>query len=633
MKKIVFTFHFICILSLFSQTGSPANSGFKITSYSKFDSVPSYIKFTNKESPIIISENINYWFQKNLNGNTEFNLRKKSSNYDLVGNYHEKFIQYYKNLPVINSMVNIHYKANKIHSLNGYYFPELNISATPLINEQNALKIALANYPINTEYAWQNKAYENLIQNAHGHSIFPEGKLCIVAKNFIYSKNNFHLAYQFKIYGVSPVFAETVYIDAINGEVLHTENLICHIDVNGKGISKFSGVKDITCDSISPSNFKLQENGLRKLTTLNAYNLTKDFQEFSNTSNFWDLDTSANKRIAIDIHWGLEKTLDFLKFKLNRNSIDNQDFRIVGIANYDKSYSNAFWNGQFAAFGDGDGIRTGPFGTLDVCGHEVSHGLTQYTAGLVYSYESGALNESFSDIFGKCIDHYAYPKSFNWTIGKNIYLNGASLRDMRDPYFYNDPKYYYGSFYAKSADDNGGVHTNSSVQNHWFYLLCNGGKERHEKTKVYHTVDSIGWDKATAIAYSNLVDYLTPQSEYQEAADLSIEIAGDMYGIGSNIQKQVILAWYMAGLALLPVSSVNSYSIAKNVAVYPNPAQNTLTIEGAAELESIKITDISGRIILKTELSADNSIDIQFLKSGIYFIQFSDGSLQKFVKL
>ena len=204
---------------------------------------------------------------------------------------------------------------------------------------------------------------------------------------------------------------------------------------------------------------------------------------------------------------------------------------------------------------------------------------------------------------------------------------------MRDPYLYNDPKYYYGSFYAKSADDNGGVHTNSSVQNHWFYLLCNGGKEKHEKTKVYHTVDSIGWDKATAIAYSNLSDYLTPQSEYQEAADLSIEIAGDIYGIGSNVQKQVILAWYMAGLALLPVSSVNSYSIAKNVAVYPNPAQNTFTIEGTAEIESIKITDISGRIILKTELSADNSIDIQFLKSGIYFIQFSDGSLQKFVKL
>jgi Zn-dependent metalloprotease len=635
MKKIVFVFFNIFILNLSAQNTNNKQGVFDVLSYSKFDSIPTHIKFKSNAAPIIIAENINSWFQKNLNGNSNFNLKKISGNYDLMGNYHEKFIQYYKNLPVINSMVNTHYKADRLQSLNGHYFPELNVSETPQITEQKALEIILSNYPVNTVFAWQNKAYNDLIIKAHGHSIFPEGELCIVAKNFIHSKNNFHLAYQFKIYGAQPAFAETIYIDAINGEILHKENLMCEIDVPSKGKSHYGGLKNITCDSLSPNSYILEESGNRNIKTYNALNTTSISSaiQYYNDTNYWNFDSLSYQRIAIDIHWGLEKTIDFYKEKLNRNSIDNAGYNIIGLANYDNNLSNAFWNGQFAAFGNGDGTKMGPLGTLDVCGHEISHGLTGSTAGLIYSYESGALNESFSDIFGKCVEHYAQPSIFNWNIGDKVFLDGSALRDMRDPYLYNQPKYYKGINYAKTSADNGGVHTNSGIQNHWFYLLCVGGKEKLERTKIYYTVDSIGWDKATALAYSNLTNYLTPMSDYQEAADLSIEAAGIMYGEGGKIQQQVIMAWFLAGLASQPQSAISNHSIANGVKIYPNPAQNTLFFESNSLLETIKITDVAGKIILNSELNNGHSIDISALVNGIYFIQFKDGSLQKFVKL
>ena len=122
-------------------------------------------------------------------------------------------------------------------------------------------------------------------------------------------------------------------------------------------------------------------------------------------------------------------------------------------------------------YGDGSGSYN-PFCALDIAGHEIGHGLMDYTANLVYSYESGALNESFSDIWGTAVEFYGKFSQANWQVGEDI---GVTLRDMSDPKSYGDPDTYQGTNWATGPADNGGVHTNSGVQNFWFYLLTVGG--------------------------------------------------------------------------------------------------------------------------------------------------------------
>ena len=166
-----------------------------------------------------------------------------------------------------------------------------------------------------------------------------------------------------------------------------------------------------------------------------------------------------------------------------------------------------FGNGSQMTYGDGN-ASWNPLVSLDIVGHEVSHGVTEYSAGLVYSYESGALNESFSDIFGEAIENFA-TGSNDWLMGEDIGVNpGSALRSMADPPIKGDPDTYLGTNWRFDSADNGGVHTNSGVQNKWFYLMAVGEAGVNDNGQSYN-VTGIGIDDAEAIAYRNLTVYLT----------------------------------------------------------------------------------------------------------------------------
>ncbi|MEZ4849341.1 MAG: M4 family metallopeptidase [Bacteroidia bacterium] len=152
---------------------------------------------------------------------------------------------------------------------------------------------------------------------------------------------------------------------------------------------------------------------------------------------------------------------------------------------YSSNYVNAFWDGTRMTYGDGDGVNYGPLVSADITGHEITHGVTEYSANLVYQRESGALNESFSDIFGEMIEFHA-TGSNDWQMGTDIGIGGSgAIRSMNNPNLYGDPDTYGGSnWYNPNCgtptqfNDYCGVHTNSGVQNKWFYILAAGESAR-----------------------------------------------------------------------------------------------------------------------------------------------------------
>ncbi|MFH2140929.1 MAG: PKD domain-containing protein, partial [Bacteroidota bacterium] len=270
------------------------------------------------------------------------------------------------------------------------------------------------------------------------------------------------------------------------------------------------------------------------------------------TDNNWNNINAQMDEVATDAHWGTEMTYDYFYNMFGRNSIDNSGFKLLSYVHFDYYYANAFWDGYRMTYGDGDGYSMTPLTALDIIGHEITHGLTSYTADLVYSYESGALNEGFSDIFGTAIEFYAKPGSANWTVGEDI---GEIIRSLQNPNSYSLPDTYQGNYWYTGSGDNGGVHTNCGVIGHWFYLTSAGGSGVNDLGNSY-TVTGIGIDKAAAISYRMLAVYMTNTSQYSDARTFAIQSAIDLYGSCSTEVESVTNAMYAVGLGSQYNSSV-----------------------------------------------------------------------------
>ncbi len=264
---------------------------------------------------------------------------------------------------------------------------------------------------------------------------------------------------------------------------------------------------------------------------------------------------------ALDVHWAMEKTYDFYLNQLSRNSFDNVGGLIKNYVHYGQGLDNAFWNGTAMSYGDGSQIFS-PVASIDIVGHEFSHAVVQHTANLAYQDESGALNESFADIFGTAIEFYG-ATSPNWTMGESCTIvSPFFLRSMSNPnggyapqpdtYLSTNPA---GPWYAGTGD-NGGVHCNSGVQNFWYYLLCQGGSGTNDIGNAY-SVTGIGMNQATQIAYRNLRLYLTSTSNYMSSYYGSLQAAEDLYGANSTQQNAVRAAWYAVGIGNNPNGQCN----------------------------------------------------------------------------
>lgn len=260
--------------------------------------------------------------------------------------------------------------------------------------------------------------------------------------------------------------------------------------------------------------------------------------------------SKATKDVAVnEAYNGSGDVYDFFKRIYMRNSINDAGLRLDSTVHYDKDYDNAFWDGQQMVYGDGDGVIFQRFTkSLDVIGHELTHGVTQYEAGLEYLNQPGALNEHFSDVFGSLVKQWKRRQTADkadWIIGEGLFtksVNGVGIRSMKAPgTAYDDPRLGKDPQPANMKDlyrgkqDNGGVHINSGIPNRAFYLASVeiGGK---------------AWEKAGRIWYVALRDRIRQRTNFKQAAGIIIAVAGELYGIDSNEQKAVRGAWQTVGV-------------------------------------------------------------------------------------
>jgi Zn-dependent metalloprotease len=232
-----------------------------------------------------------------------------------------------------------------------------------------------------------------------------------------------------------------------------------------------------------------------------------------------------------------------------RNSMDGRGMRLDSSVHYGQGYDNAFWNGRQMVYGDGDGKIFGRFtGSLDVIGHELAHGVTQFSAGLEYRDQSGALNESMSDVFGSLVKQYKLrqeTEKASWLIGEGLFLPGVTARAIRsmrapgtaydDPVLGKDPQPGHMKDYVETTDDNGGVHLNSGIPNRAFYETATrlGGK---------------AWERAGRIWYRALTTRFRANSDFRDAARATHAVAGELYGARSPEQLAVRAGWAAVGL-------------------------------------------------------------------------------------
>lgn len=464
---------------------------------------------------------------------------------DDLGMTHTKYQQLFNGYPIEGAIVILHEKNGMITSINGHWVKGFQNKFAPSVSFKAALNAAKLEVPANTYY-WEIPQLEAQLKESKrdpNATYYPKTELVLANKTYSNTAENYTLNYKMDIYGDGKHNHKTVYVDAQSGSVNFSLDG-CH-DGSAKGVAetRYSGTQNIVTDSIAPDTFILHDktrgNGIHVLNANNTFNFAAA-TEFVDSNNYWNNANTQMNDAATDAYWGLQMTYDYFDQKHNRDSYDDNGSEVLAYVHVDNNWFNASWNGQFIQFGDGS---SNPLTAIDVAGHELAHGVTQFSANLVYAYEPGALNESFSDIFGSAVEHFAQSTGADWLIGKANFI----LRDMSNPKAYNNPDTYQGQYWEFSAFDNGGVHINSGVQNYWFYLLSEGGSGTNDNNDAY-SVSKIGIDTAGAIGYRNLAYYLTVNSQYIDARIGSIMSAVDLYGTCSNPVEQVIKAWHAVGV-------------------------------------------------------------------------------------
>lgn len=551
---------------------------------------------------------------------------------DALGMLHQKFQQYYKGVAVEGNVVILHSRNGMLKSLNGSLAKGLNINMNSKVSPAQAINAAIKS--VNAQkYMWENPQNESFIKKQKGNpqaSYYPKAIPVIVTKDYSGKAGNYILAYKVDVYAEKPLVKQDIYVNAQNGAIYFKINKIQTSDVPATAVTKYSGNQQITTDSVSPGVYRLQETG--RGNGIFTYNLQTTLNyagaiDFTDTDNYWNNVNTLKDEVATDAHFGAEKTYDYYFQKFNRNSYDNLGTSLVSYVHYDQNFNNAFWDGSSMTYGDGDGTTLGPLTSLDVCGHEITHAVTENTANLIYQDESGALNEAFSDMFGAAIEFYAAPAMADWFIGEDFDLSGGhGFRNMSNPGEFQQPDTYKGQYWYTGVLDNGGVHTNSGVANYWFFLLSEGGSGINDLGNHF-SVAGQGLEVAEKIAYRALTVYLTPTSEYIDTRLATIQAAEDLYGPCSLEMIATANAWFAVGVGqpitdndvamnqvLSPVTDCGLTTVPVSVRVIYNGCSNPV-MAGEKVYFYYKVDAgaiVKDSLILATNLNGGDSLNFSF---------------------
>lgn len=566
----------------------------------------------------------------------EVQFVKMYSEVDKLGFTHDKYQLYQNGVKIEFATYTVHSKNQKISAINGESYKTNNISTVAEISSQDAFQSAIKHLNAK-KYLWDNPSEAEKLDNYKR----PTGELVLLpifddqSKN-ISESSSLKLAYKFDIYATQPLSRGDVYVDAQSGEVIFYNARIKHATHFGYSSSLFN--KEAGCDSfltseetkkisnvldalvsgtaatrysgsqtiqttLSGSSYILKDatrgNGVNTydLNTGTNYNSAVNFTDSDN--NWTTAEHSANKdNGALDAHWGAEKTYDYWMTKHNRNSYNNSGAAINSYVHYSSNYDNAFWDGSRMTYGDGSGTYFDILTSLDVAAHEIGHAVCEYTANLAYQRESGAMNEGFSDIWGATVEYYAAPTKSTWLIGEDIERRSGhlALRSMSNPKSEGQPDTYGGTYWKTpncgtptQSNDYCGVHTNSGVLNHWFYILVQGKSGTNDIGSSYN-VTGIGMDKAANIAYRLESVYLSANSTFANARTYGIQAATDLYGATSAETIATTNAFYAVGVGAAYQGSTDTQApTAPTNLVASGTTNTTTTLNWSASSDNVGV--------------------------------------------
>ena len=334
------------------------------------------------------------------------------------------------------------------------------------------------------------------------------------------------------------------WIDAGSGNVTKAFSALAH----GEGTGVKGDTKTINTTQNAQTGLFELKTGDDRQETYDLKNKTSGGVLMTDADDLWDLDRgirSPSQPAGVDAHYYAGLVDDFYLDTFGRDSIDDAGMQIVSRVHYSNRYCNAFWNGEVMTYGDGDGKTCLPLsGGLDVDAHELTHGVTEYTSNLIYENESGALNEAFSDMMGNTTEFYAEENGLDpaaepdWLIAEDIILDGTAnpgFRNMGDPAEDGDPSHY--SLRYTGTADGGGVHTNSGIANHAYYLTVEGGSNAGCTANASHgvlltgpdcavVVPALGVDRAAQIFYAGFT-MLPEYANFCDARNSTVANAGD----------------------------------------------------------------------------------------------------------
>ncbi|MCC6459855.1 MAG: M4 family metallopeptidase, partial [Saprospiraceae bacterium] len=477
---------------------------------------------------------------------------------DAQGNTHVRMNQVFRGVPVYGAEIITHAKNGVFEMLNGRYYPTPEMSVVaPALDAARATE--LVNSAIGTDRVKNTWTPEEL-HIIGGQPFTTELTVYHPGRKLNAERLAWHIVAHPNL-----MAREVYFIDAQTGEILHqynhTCNLVGHRHEHGQAadndiapentrsptlvdgpvtasgldllnINRSFGawqvgsqfvLEDASKPMFSSNASSMPNEPVGAIVTLDAVGTSPENQSSFDYNFVISNSTTFNNTTAVSGHWNSIKSYDYFKNTFNRNSIDGTGGNIIAFVNVAEgngaSMENAFWNGAAMWYGNGGSLFKKLARGLDVGGHEMTHGVVEKTANLEYQDESGALNESFADVFGAMIDRD------DWKIGEDVMQSGVNpnnaLRDLQDPHNgvssnspWWQPKHTNEQF-AGSAD-NGGVHINSGIPNHAFYLFANNA--------------SVGKEKAEQVYYKALDDYLVKSSQFVDLRIAVEQAATDLYG-------------------------------------------------------------------------------------------------------
>ena len=506
---------------------------------------------------IAVLDNLSSFFQIK-DAEKEFAVKKVEP--DALGFHHVRMNQTHQGLKVVGGELTVHFnKRGLAYEVNGQYVPDIDLSVITSMTPEEATRIAQEDL----------KRLRN-----------PVGTLAKPPELVVFARDTEpRLAYELTLSSRNPSATPgrwRYWIDSQQGKVLLRYN-----DIKRIAPPTSNGTNSVVTGSVlmgEGGSFTNVSAWYENTGTYYLYSKTLNWCVYNvaTTNSFFDFNTYAYRTTA---DWGVSDRTE-MSAALSFDQIQRYFLQVHGLNSFDGAgafaranvhegvdYANAYWDGSAFYFGDGDGVYASSLTVLDIAGHEFTHAVTEYSANLIYYSESGALNESFSDIFGSCVEFFSQkdgrasypartPGQADWLCGEDSWLDSTALRDLRNPANpatvgagNEQPARYKGTYWYYGSGDNGGVHYNSGVQNFFFYLLCEGGSGTNDG--LSYSVTGIGITNAEQVAYRALTVYCTDHTDYRAVRGAWLSAAQDLNPAWASSVSE---AWDAVGIQAVTIT-------------------------------------------------------------------------------